>query len=226
MEGLPWPVCCCKDFFEQADESNWHKFDYVWVSGKRPKAASRSLAVLPFQGSRFYHVSAVSMILQNKLGHRLGLGIRASVHLPSTVFAEPLQQIVENLSEDLGKLACNSWIGALQCREVKWKVFSSSDRNIDIPFRGPKLYKEAPGGWDVMCQQRVCTLSSYRMIWHAVLDRELCLMTALRNEGFTIKQMRVDGLVCHVSRKGKKRLLELEEEAWSNGSKIQSEEAC
>ncbi len=57
------------------------------------------------------------------------------------------------------------------------------------------------------------------MIWQAVLDNELCLMTALRIEGFTIKQMRVDGIICHVSRKGQTRLLELKEETWSNGAK-------
>ncbi len=77
-----------------------------------------------------------------------------------------------------------------------------------------------------MCQQRVCTLSSYRMVWHAVLDRELCLMTALRTEGFAIKQMRVGGAICHVPRKGQNRSLEMKEDTWANGTKIQSEEAC
>ncbi len=79
------------------------------------------------------------MILQKKLGFKIGLGIRSSAHLPCSVLAEPLQKIVENLPEDLVKLAINSCIGALQCKEVKWKVFSSSDRHLDIPFRGPKL---------------------------------------------------------------------------------------
>ena len=158
------------------------------------------------------------MILQKKFGLKLGLGIRASAHLPKNVFAEPLQKIVESLPEDLGKLAINSWVGALQCKEVKWKVFTSTDRNLDIPFRGPRMYKEAVGGWDILCQQRVCVLSSFRMIWQTVLDRELCLMAALRDVGFTIKQMRVDGVICHVSRKqGQKRLLELKEETWPSG---------
>ena len=159
------------------------------------------------------------MILQKKLGFKLGLGIRASVHLPKTVFAEPLRKIVESLPEDLGKLAINSWIGALQCREVKWKVFTSSDRHLDLPFGGPKLYKEAPGGFDILCQQRVCSCSSFRLIWQSVLDRELCLMAALRDESFTIKQMRVDGAVCHVSRTSQKRLLAMKEELWSHGAK-------
>ena len=49
-------------------------------------------------------------------------------------------------------------------------------------------------------RQRVCVLSSYRMIWQAVLDRELCLMAALRDEPFLVKQMRVDGAVLHANR--------------------------
>ncbi len=58
------------------------------------------------------------------------------------------------------------------------------------------------------------------MIYQAVLDRELCLMGALRDVGFTIKQMRVDGVICHVSRKrGQERLLELKEETWPSGAK-------
>ncbi len=76
-----------------------------------------SLAVLSFQGSRLYHVSAVSMMLQKKLGFQLGFGIAARAHLPCAVFAEPLQRIVENHPEDPGELAVNSWVGALQCRD-------------------------------------------------------------------------------------------------------------
>ena len=45
-------------------------------------------------------------------------------------------------------------------------------------------------------------------------------MAALRDVGFTIKQMRVDGVICHVSRKqGQKRLLEVKEETWPSGAK-------
>ena len=45
------------------------------------------------------------MILQKKLGFKLGLGIRASTHLSKNVFTEPLQKIAESLPEDIGKLA-------------------------------------------------------------------------------------------------------------------------
>ncbi len=93
-------------------------------------------------GSRFYHVSAVAMILQKKLGRRLGMGIRASALLSKNVVAEPLQQIVERLPEDIGKKTISSWIGALQCREVKWKVFTSADRSFAFHFTGQSCIRK------------------------------------------------------------------------------------
>ncbi len=76
-----------------------------------------------------------------------------------------------------------------------------------------------------MNQQRVSTLGSYRVIWQTVLHKELCLLAALQNECFTNKQIRVDGCILHASRKGQKMLLEMKEEAWCHGTKLQSKEA-
>ncbi len=66
------------------------------------------------------------------------------------------------------------------CPQVLYKVFTGT-KDMTIPFAGPRMYKEAPGGLtDVMCRQTVATLSSYRPIWQAVLDKELVLMAELR----------------------------------------------
>ncbi len=47
---------------------------------------------------------------------------------------------------------------------VRFKVYTGT-KEMAVPFAGPKLFKEAPGGLtDVMCRQAVATLSSYRPI--------------------------------------------------------------
>ena len=56
----------------------------------------------------------------------LGLGIRASGRLSPEVFRAPLDQIEAALPEHLRKLAVNSWLGALQCSETRWRVFTGS----------------------------------------------------------------------------------------------------
>ena len=77
----------------------------------------------------------------------LGLGLRASAHLGRETFREPLDAIEEALPEHLRKLGINSWLGALQCEEVRWRVFSGS-RDLVVPFAGRVLTRESPEGWD------------------------------------------------------------------------------
>ena len=85
--------------------------------------ASGSLHRLPFQGSRLYHSCAVRFLMQTFQTRYadLGLGIRASAHLPHDVFRAPLDAIEEALPPKLRKIAINSWIGSLMCSQVRYK---------------------------------------------------------------------------------------------------------
>ena len=92
----------------QATPENAATLDYIWVRGPRPGCLSKSLAKLPFQGSRLYHgPSAVRFMLQQHLitYADLGLGIRASGRLPPDVFRAPLDRIEAALPEELRKAA-------------------------------------------------------------------------------------------------------------------------
>ena len=104
-EGCEWPVLCARDEWVQATPENAQTLDYIWVCGTTPGCLSKSLAKLPFQGSRFYHASAVKFMLQQHLitYAELGLGIRGSGRLPPEVFRAPLDRIEEALPEELRK---------------------------------------------------------------------------------------------------------------------------
>ncbi len=88
----------------------------------------------------------------------------------------------------------NSWLGALQCEEVRWNVFSGS-RDLVIPFQGHVMTRESPEGYDHCCEQRVASLSTFRPIWQTVLDMELVEMTIITHrlaayEPRCVKQLR------------------------------------
>ena len=150
-----------QDEFVQATPENAADIDYIWVSRPTPKTKAKQLWALPFQGSRFYHVSAVELLLRSGRATYadLGLGLRASAHLSPEVFRAPLDQIEQALPEHLRKLAVNSWLGALQCSETRWRVFTGS-RDLEVPFTGRVLTREAPGGYDHCCQIQVASLHS------------------------------------------------------------------
>ena len=42
-------------------------------------------------------------------------------------------------------MTINSWLGSLMCPQVRYKVFTGT-RDTSVPFAGPRLYTEAPGG--------------------------------------------------------------------------------
>ena len=98
-EGFEWPVLCARDEWVQATPENAATLDYIWVRGATPGCLSKSLAKLPFQGSRFYHACAVRFMLQQHLitYADLGLGIRASGRLPPDVSRAPLDRIEKAL---------------------------------------------------------------------------------------------------------------------------------
>ena len=99
-----------------------------------------------------------------------------------------------------------------------------SHPDAPVPFAGVRFTREAPGGYDVLCRQRIASLASYRPLYQAVLDAELTLMgevaLRLRNQfGAKPRQLRVDGCVVQIPKKHAKRLLEWREEAWPTGNK-------
>ena len=104
-EGFEWPVLCARDEWVQATPENAATLDYIWARGATPGCLSKSLAKLPFQGSRFYHAPAVRFMRQQHLitYADLGLGIRASGRLPQHVFRAPLDRIEAALAEELRK---------------------------------------------------------------------------------------------------------------------------
>ena len=122
-EGFEWPVLCARDEWVQATPQNAQTLDYIWVRGPRPGCLSKSLAKLPFQGSRFYHACAVRFMLRQHLVTYadLGLGIRASGRLPADVFRAPLDRIEAALPEELRKAAVNQWLGSLMCAPYKYR---------------------------------------------------------------------------------------------------------
>ena len=100
---------CARDCWVQATPENAATLDYMWVRGATPGCLSKSLAKMPFQGSRFYHACAVRFMQQHHLitYGDLGLGIRASGRLPPDIFRAPLDRIEEALPEELRKAAVN-----------------------------------------------------------------------------------------------------------------------
>ena len=82
-----------------------------------------------------------------------------------------------------------------------------------MPFSGPRLVREAPGGFDLLCRQRQVSLGSKRPLYQTVPGAEVTLMGELRLRlklEFNVqpKQFRVDGLVCQLPKKHHKRLQE------------------
>ena len=82
-EGFEWPVLCARDEWVQATPENAATLDYIWVRGATPGCLSKSLAKLPFQGSRFYHACAVRFMQQQHLIQYadLSLGILSLIHI-------------------------------------------------------------------------------------------------------------------------------------------------
>ena len=95
----------------------------------------------------------------------LGLGIRASGRLPPDVFRAPLDRIEEALPEELRKAAINQWLGSLMFAPYKYKVFTVGHPDAPVPFAGVRFTREAPGGYDVLCRQRIASLASYRPLY-------------------------------------------------------------
>ena len=118
----------------------------------------------------------------------------------------------------------NQWLGSLMCAPYKYKVFTVGHPDAPVPFAGVRFTREAPGGYDVLCRQRIASLASYRPLYQAVLDAELTLMAGvalrLRNQfGAKPRQLRVNSVVVQIPKKHTKRLLEWREEAWPTGNK-------
>ena len=114
-----------------------------------------------------------------------------------------LDRIEETLPEELRKAAVNQWLGSLMCAPYKYKVFTVGHPDAPVPFAGVRFTREAPGGYDVLCRQRIASLASYRPLYQAVLDAELTLMgevaLRLRNQfGAKPRQLRVDGCVVQI----------------------------
>ena len=211
---MEWPILCARDEFVQATPGNAKSLDYIWVRGPTRGSLSKSLAKLPFQGSRFYHASPVRFMLKQDLitYADLGLGIRASGRLPSDVFRAPLDANEKVLPEEMRKSGINQWLGSLMIPPYEYKVFTAKDLHASVPFTGPRFTKEAPGGWDIFCRQRRVSLVSYRRLYQAVLDAELTLMaenclpsaTAINTKP---RQLRVGGAVVQPPKKHAKRLV-------------------
>ena len=92
-------------------------------------------------------------------------------------------------------------------------------------FTGPRLTKEAPGGWGIFCRQRRVSLASYRPLYQAVLDAELTLMAEIAfrwRQQFNTKprQLRADGAVFQLPKKHTKRLAEWADETWAAGKRF------
>ena len=120
-----WPLICAQDSFEPC--TDYTQMDFIWIHKPTPHTAAKQLWMLPFQGERFYHVSAVDFLVKTRRisVKDLGVGIRASARLSRETFREPLDAIEAKLPEHLRKLGVNSWLGSLMCDGVRWRVFSA-----------------------------------------------------------------------------------------------------
>ena len=114
-------MLCARDEWVQATPQNAATLDFIWVRGATPGWFSKSLAKLPFQGSRFYHACAVRFMLQQHLIQYadLGLGIRASGRLPQGVFRAPLDRIEEALPRGAAQRGDQPVAGQSHVRSVK-----------------------------------------------------------------------------------------------------------
>ena len=110
-------------------------------------------------------------------------------------FREPLDAIEQALHPDLRKKGINSWLGALMCGEVKWRVYSGS-RDLAVPFAGRVMTRASPEGFDHCCEQRVASLSSFRPLWQTVLDMELCAMATITRRLVPKKRLKQKIIFC------------------------------
>ena len=62
------------------------------------------------------------------------------------MFRALLDAIEGALPEDLRKAAVTQWLGSLMIPPYKYKVFTVKDPHASVPFTGPRLTEEAPGG--------------------------------------------------------------------------------
>ena len=135
------------------------------------------LSQLPRQGPRYYHVSAVLLMLSHGICavSDLGLGFRCTGRYPPNLFEVPLDAIAAALPEHLGKAAVNEWVGSIQIEPYRYVVHTGT--RADPPLtHGPCLLKEAPNGYVDWCQrQEVRGVTSMRCWANALRFR-----TALR----------------------------------------------
>ena len=78
--ALGWPLVCAQDELVPATEANWQTLDFIWIHKPAPKTAAKQLFMLPFQGERYYHASAVARLIETRRisVKDLGMGLRAS----------------------------------------------------------------------------------------------------------------------------------------------------
>ena len=85
----------------QATAENVSTLDFVWVNGRAYTTATEWVSQLPWQGPRYYHISAVLFMLSNGIcaASDLGLGFRATGRYPPILFEAPLDSIAAALPE-------------------------------------------------------------------------------------------------------------------------------
>ena len=59
-----WVTACAADELVEATPENLASLDFVWIRRRTYKTATKWVSMLPWQGPRFYHQSAVGFLLQ------------------------------------------------------------------------------------------------------------------------------------------------------------------
>ena len=148
----------------------------------RPKTQKDQLAMLPYDGPRWYSRQATIWRMQKGCAwDDIKLVFTSSAHLPPDFFVTPIATI-EATSGKLAKQATNGLLGLWGIdSHYSWVVSTQSDEYFELPHKDKVLTRKAPGGVDKCYRQQLLQCSSMRPIVQQVLDREKLLLAELRD---------------------------------------------
>ena len=177
----PWPVYCCHDEILEADGTLG---DFNWIDMGVPQGRGRLLAMLPYDGPRWYSRQATQFLLRHSLQvpwDAIKYTYSARAHLPADFFLAPIKEIQRTLPE-LAKQAINSLLGLWGIdAHYSWMVATQESEYLTLPHEDKVLIRPAPGGMKDICyRQELLGCSSMRPIVQQVLCREKTLLAELR----------------------------------------------
>ncbi len=112
---MPWPVFCAHDEVRPADGTLG---DFNWIDIGVPKGRGKMLAMLPYDGPRWYSREATQWLMRAAGWVRpqvtwedIKYTYTATAHLPADFVRAPLAEIERTIAPELAKQATNGLLG-------------------------------------------------------------------------------------------------------------------